>query len=91
MKQIYGFTKDMVGKKISCVIEFTKIDDAEIHFEDDSFFILQNLKNGNSCEEKKGYAYSWKVNGGNESCLRSEGVEDIFLKTKEIINTYDIF
>jgi hypothetical protein len=55
---ITEITDDMIGKKITCYIDNTFIDDGEITKEDDYFYILQNKKDGVEINNKKGYEYS---------------------------------
>ena len=58
---IAEITDDMIGKKITCYIKEVFIDDGEITKEGDSFFILQNKKNGAYLNNRKGYKYSWLI------------------------------
>lgn len=51
------------GQRVSCEIEGVKIDDARISINPtdsgEGFYLCQNFKDGESCPEKFGYAYSW--------------------------------
>lgn len=84
---ITKITDDLIGKKITCKIQNTYIDDAEITKNGNIFFILQNLKDGNEARNKKGYKYSWVVDYGSSSELRTLQVKDIKLKQ----NSYPIW
>lgn len=49
------------GKKVTCVINGNKIEDAMIHVENGDIYILQNKMQGESCNIKKNYQYSWDI------------------------------
>lgn len=84
---IKEITDDLIGKKITCKIQNTYIDDAEITKDGNIFFILQNKKDGSCAYDKKGYKYSWVVDYGSSSELRTFQVKDIKLKQ----NSYPIW
>ena len=64
------------GLSITCKIERTKIDDAKLRYENENWFVCQNIKNGSDCDNKLGYKYSWIVNDCN--------VTDIQIKHRTI-------
>jgi len=49
------------GDKISCRIGGIAIKDARITVQDNRFYICQNVRDGNACDDKKGYKYSWQM------------------------------
>ena len=59
---ITNITDDMIGKKITCYIKDTFIEDGEITYNGKHFFILHNKKDGSEIKDKKGYKYSWIIN-----------------------------
>jgi hypothetical protein len=77
---ITEITDDMIGKKITCYIDFTFIDDGEITKEGKNFFILQNKRDGTNAYNKKLYCYSWLIWGGLKNDLKANYVKDIKLK-----------
>lgn len=64
---ITNITDDMIGKKITCYIKDEYIDDGEITYDTiyESFYILQNKKDGANCRNKKTYKHSWVINYAN--------------------------
>jgi hypothetical protein len=84
---ITEITDDMIGKKITCYIDNTFIDDGEITKEDDYFYILQNKKDGLEIENKKGYEYSWTLKDGSQSKLKSDFINVSQIKLKESLTT----
>jgi len=87
MSYIKSLTTEMDGKHITCKIENTVISDARIVFEEDNYYIVQNLKNGSDCNEKLGYKYSWVVSDGSTDNLVSNGIAEIQL----IETNYEIY
>lgn len=79
---ITEITDDMIGKKITCYIDNTFIDDGEITKEDDYFYILQNKKDGVEIKNKKGYEYSWNLQHFNNPSFN--GVKEIKFKETSI-------
>jgi len=56
------------GMRVKCEINGTKIDDARLSIDDyGKVFICQNLKDGQSVDNRLGYRYSWKFSFKNEN------------------------
>jgi len=87
MSYIKSLTTEMDGKHITCKIENTVISDARIVFEEDNYYIVQNLKNGSDCNEKLGYKYSWVVSDGTPYAIETNSVTNIQLLNSD----YEIY
>lgn len=70
--------QDMIGRKITCFIDGIFIEDAEIHYEYNRFFILQNKCHGCNSEDKKEYNFSWVIQDPEN--LQRNGVRGIEIK-----------
>ena len=57
------------GMRVSCRIHGEVIDDAKLQTENGKFFICQNRRDGERCEDKLGYKYSWGFYNGSTSEL----------------------
>lgn len=79
---IIELNQSHVGKKIRCIMGSTIIEDAKVGFENNQYYICQNTKNGNYCQERFGYSFSWAMDGS---------VVDIELLEQEIVNNYSIY
>ena len=72
--------KTYIGRKITCFIKGVFIEDAEIIKGGWDYYILNNIKDGTNCGNKKGYKYSWCINSGNLRDMKQNGVENITFK-----------
>jgi hypothetical protein len=53
------------GARVTCTIEGKEIRDAKLQYEKGEWYICQNEREGNSCEDKLGYKYSWVFDEDN--------------------------
>ena len=71
-----------------------KIDGKEaigvIRVEKDIAFLCQNIANGYSCCDKKGYSYSWSVSIGDSESLKENKVTNFFLCPDNPINAVSV-
>lgn len=74
---IYGQFE--AGDEIACTIMNTFIADAKLQYENDRWYVCQNIKSGNDCNDKLGYRYSWSFSVTEVGKL-TEGVEYVILK-----------
>jgi hypothetical protein len=74
---ITEITDDMIGKKITCYIHGTFIDDGEIDHDGEFFVICHNICNGRHYKNKN-YKYTWRINYSNNP--GNDGVTSIKLK-----------
>ena len=65
------------GMSVTCKIHETEITDAKIQDEKGNFYICQNLMNGDECEDKLGYKYSWSVLDGSPFEVADHGVKNL--------------
>jgi len=82
-EKVYTFKPYMKGMNVSCNIRATQIDDAKIQFENDYYYICQNVMQGNNCKDKLGYAYSYTINEGDDEGIHSNSVSDILVWANE--------
>lgn len=83
-------TKDMIGKKISCTIEGKTVEEALITWDNSRYFLLQNVKEGLSADDKKGYLYSWSVKNGSSYMIKDNKVRNIIL-LEPIVASYELW
>lgn len=69
-----------VGNGCTCYIYDDYIKDAKLQYEYGAWYICQNERSGMSCEDKRGYDYSWKCSTENEV----KGIRDLKPKKKGI-------
>ena len=50
---------EMDGRKVTCIITRSYIEGMLV-YQNGTYYILNNIKNGNNCWDKKGYLYSWE-------------------------------
>ena len=77
--------KQMVGKKITCMIEGKFIDDARIQLNEANgkLYICQNQKSGEVCRDMLGYKYSWSLGANAFLYIKGEQVTNIELVVVE--------
>lgn len=65
-------TKDLIGKKVTCIIGSTKITDAVISFDGSHYGIMQNKIQGYDFPKsfKFGYKCSWAIEGIGQNSVR---------------------
>lgn len=63
-------------KKFSCKVENYTIPEARLQIEKGKYYICQNMCDGNRCNDRLGYQYSWELDKNNLD----------FLSEIEIIN-----
>lgn len=68
-----------VGRRVSCCIEGTAIEDAKLTKEGTYFYICQDEKDGRDAYDKLGYKHSWVVERGTARDLENNGVTDLKL------------
>lgn len=56
--------------------------------EDGKFYICQNVRNGESCKEKKGFKYSWCIGDGSKIDTRINNASDLYPLDDSIENIY---
>ena len=65
------------GMSVTCKIDGTAIKDAKIQEENGLFYICQNEIDGENCEDKLGYKYSWLIFKGSDNDIEWFGVTDL--------------
>ena len=55
------------GTKVVCEINGEKINDAKLQYENERWYICQNISEGAYCRNKLGYKYSWYCTDGIDS------------------------
>jgi hypothetical protein len=80
-------TEQWIGKKVTCVIEGQYIGDAAIQYEDGSYYICQNIKNGAAPFNTLGYSYGWSTDG-TESNLSINEVTNLTLLSDNYLAKY---
>jgi len=68
-----------VGTEISCTVSGQVAVSAKIQIEDGRVFVCQDVIEGNFCQDKLGYRFSWSV--ANIDRLRETSVDDFFATT----------
>ena len=57
-----------IGQKIQCVIDYhgirSEVTDGKIQFDNDRYYICQNVRDGASCKDKLGYQFTWSISSG---------------------------
>ena len=61
----------------------------KIQKQDENYYFCQDSREGNHCNDKLGYKYSWSVFNGSIDDLESTCVSDIFLHNDKLI--YSIY
>jgi len=72
-------TDDMIGKKVTCKIEGTIINDAKIQKNGAKYYICQNIKNGSLAKDLLSYNYSWSIETGSSINLKKNHITDLKL------------
>jgi hypothetical protein len=80
-------TEQWVGKKVTCVIEGEYIGDATIQYEDDIYYICQNIKDGTAPFNTLGYSYGWSTDG-TEISLSFNEVTNLTLLSDNYLAKY---
>ncbi len=75
------------GMRVKCKICGVEINDAKLTFEDGKWYICQDVKNGSSCRDKKGYRYSWYFQQYPNGTY-SDGVTDLRPFSPDIEDVY---
>jgi hypothetical protein len=52
------------GMKVTCILMGKIISDAKLHYEQNRWFICQNIEKGLECKNKLGYKYSFTIGSG---------------------------
>lgn len=66
------------GRKFSAKIRGTYAE-GRIRVEDGRVYLCQNVRDGDNCDDKLGFSFSWHVNKGSRYNLESTGVTDFCL------------
>lgn len=77
------------GMRVKCEIEGQKVDDAKIQEWDGSYYICQNVRRGNECPDKLGYACSWQIGNGSSEDLYYRAVTNLRLLSTNIEYVYE--
>lgn len=85
--EIEKLTQDLIGKEISCIINGIEIKSAKINFQNQSYYICQNKKDGSRCKNTLGYKYSWWIS--DDINHLNDDVTNIQLINNE--SNYDIY
>lgn len=72
------------GMKVSCKIMKNFIKEGVVTEEKGKFYICQDLQDGISCKNKKGFNYSWWVNNGDKEDLVDSDVTDLVILNQSL-------
>lgn len=77
------------GKRFACKIDGTEVI-GRITVEHNEVYLCQNEQEGNDCENKRGYRYSWAVDDGHPDRLLFNKVTDfrLYPLTRSEVNAY---
>ncbi len=79
----YDWKNIPVGSKFTAIIKGRKTKGL-IQKYDKKIYLCQSVYNGNSCPNKLGYKYSYRINDGSNDSLKSEYVQNL----KVTLNPY---
>lgn len=71
--------KECAGRSFTAKINGTHTS-GKIQVEDDTVYLCQNSENGDDCDDKLGYSYSWNVQSGDNYHLNNADVDDFVLE-----------
>lgn len=77
------------GKRFACKINGTEVS-GRITVEEGEVYLCQNEQEGNNCENKRGYKYSWSVEDGHPDRLSFNKVTDfrLYPLTRSDVDAY---
>lgn len=89
MDNVIDLTRDHQGSFFSCEINGIYTD-GRIQWERGEYFLCQNIKEGNSCEDKFGYPYSWSVGPGRQNDIKRNNVTNFSLDPSSILTQEEL-
>lgn len=73
-------TPSLAGARVTCKINGKFVKNARIQHSHGGYYICQNSHNGDPCDDKLGYKFSWSIaTGSSEETLKQMGVTELAL------------